>query len=178
MKQQQATLRFLRMTPRKVRAVAGLIRGLPASEAEAQLMVQPRRAAKPILKLLRSALANAKNNQREEAGRWVVQSLTVDPGPMLKRFLPRARGSASPIQKKMCHVTLTLTESETAKGRDFTILPKQKKKLSSSAAKGKARPVSPPKGVDKGPKAEEEVRAKSGPGFFKKVFNRKSGMGK
>lgn len=174
MKQQQATLRYLRMTPRKVRAVAGLIRGLPAAEAEAQLMVQPRRAAKPILKLLRSALANAKNNQREEAVHWKVDSLKVDQGPMLKRYLPRARGSASPIQKKMCHITLTLAEIEGVKSRNFTIVPKKKKKMTPSAETKRA----PKTKVKTTPKTESEAQNKENPGFFKKVFNRKSGMGK
>lgn len=176
MKQQQATLRYLQMAPRKVRAVAGLVRGLPVSEAEAQLLLQPRRAAKPLLKLLRSAVANAKNNQKEEAVSWVITSLTVDQGPMLKRYLPRARGSASPIQRKMCHITLTLGEKEGKTGRQFTITPKKKKKVSAPAAEKKARPATQ-KGMEEARKPEADTR-KEGSGFFKKVFNRKSGMGK
>lgn len=154
--------------------VADLIRGLSASEAEAQLLLQRRRAAKPLLKLLRSAMANAKNNQREEATQWVVTKLTVDQGPMLKRFLPRARGSASEIQKKMCHVTLTLVES-TATARIFTIQPK-KKKSRAGAAESK-RPRTSTKPQESGRK-EEETKTKEQPSFFRKVFNRKSGMGK
>jgi large subunit ribosomal protein L22 len=173
MKQQQATVRYLRMTPRKVRMVADLIRGLSASEAEAQLLMQRRRAAQPLLKLLRSALANAKNNQREEANTWLVQSLTVDQGPMLKRYLPRARGSASPIQRKMCHVTLTLVETEGGKSRVFTIQPKKKKSKTGAPETKKARPA--PKSGDHGEKGEDK-RSGEGPGFFKKVFNRKAGM--
>ncbi len=175
MKQQQATVRYLRMAPRKVRLVADLIRGLSASEAEAQLMVQRRRAAQPILKLLRSAMANAKNNQQEEARHWLVKDITVDQGPMLKRMLPRARGSASEIQKKMSHISLTLVEVEGTKSRDFTIVPKKKKRSPSSAEKEKARPASE-KGPERVKKDEGEKRSKEGPGFFKKVFNRKSGM--
>ncbi|MEK7187701.1 MAG: 50S ribosomal protein L22 [Patescibacteria group bacterium] len=178
MKQQQATLRFLRMAPRKVRAVASLIRGLSASEAEAQLMLQPRRAAKPILKLLRSAMANAKNNQQEEATQWLVKTITVDQGPMLKRMLPRARGSASEIQKKMSHVSLTLVQTE-KQGRSFTITPKKKKKSESSASERTKSRSTAQKGIpDHDKKSEVEKRATENPGFFRKVFNRKSGMGK
>jgi len=176
MKQQQATVRYLRMAPRKVRMVADLIRGLSASEAEAQLMVQRRRAAKPLLKLLRSAMANAKNNQREEATHWLVKSIAVDQGPMLKRFLPRARGSASELQKKMSHVSITLVETEGVKSRAFTIAPKKKKRSPSSAEKEKARPASEKPQGEREKKDEADKRAKEGPGFFKKVFNRKSGM--
>ena len=176
MKQQQATVRYLRMAPRKVRMVADLIRGLSASEAEAQLMVQRRRAAQPILKLLRSAMANAKNNQQEEAHHWLVKSITVDQGPMLKRMLPRARGSASEIQKKMSHVSITLVQAEGVKSRTFTIAPKKKKRSPSSAEKEKARPASEKPQGERERKDETEKRAKEGPGFFKKVFNRKSGI--
>ncbi|WP_423790321.1 large ribosomal subunit protein uL22, partial [Listeria monocytogenes] len=79
-------------------------------EAEAQLLSVRKRAAKPILKLLRSAMANIKNNKRMSGENFYIESLRVDQGPMLKRVLPRARGTASPIQKKMSHVTLVLAE--------------------------------------------------------------------
>ena len=108
---QTVKLNYLKIAPRKVRSVADLIRGLPVNEAEAQLMVQRRRASRPLLKLLRSAVASAKNNKKLEPENLYIESLRVDKGPMLKRHLPRARGMATPIQKKMSNITMVLSES-------------------------------------------------------------------
>src|SRR5258708_502757 len=120
MAQTTAKLNYLRMAPRKVRLVASLLRGLSANEAEAQLMVQRKRSAKPLLKLLRSSISNAKG-MKLDVNHMYVEKIFVDGGPMLKRFLPRARGSASPIQKKMSHVTLVLGEKATIKEPRFKI---------------------------------------------------------
>ena len=127
-KQYVAKLSFLRMAPRKVRSVGDLIKGLPVNEAESQLLVQTRRPSQTLLKLLRSAVANAKNNKQVDPQHLFVASVRVDGGPMLKRMLARARGSASPIQKKMSHVTIMLGVNEKLKSR-FTIVPKKKSKL-------------------------------------------------
>src|SRR6185295_10046143 len=75
-----------------------------------------------------SAKANAVNNARLDASKLYVQTIFVDQGPMLKRILPRARGSASPIQKKMSHVTLVLAESAQPKQARFTIAVRKKAK--------------------------------------------------
>ena len=115
MRKASSTLRYLKIAPRKVRSVSNIIKGLPVDEAEAQLLVQPRRASKPLLKLLRSAIANAKNKESDSGLGWKVGSIRVDQGPMLKRYLPRARGMATPIQKKMSHVTLVLVEDNASK---------------------------------------------------------------
>src|SRR5271167_1775103 len=111
---QTAKLNYLRIAPRKTRSVADLVKGLSVNDAEAQLMVQSRRPAKALLKLLRSAVSNAKNKNLN-VDHLFVESFRVDGGPMLKRMLPRARGSASPIQKKMSNVTLTLGINEALK---------------------------------------------------------------
>jgi large subunit ribosomal protein L22 len=163
-----AKISFLRMAPRKVRSVGDLIKGLPVNEAEAQLIVQTRRPSKPLLKLLRSAVANAKNSKSVDPQHLFVSSVRVDGGPMLKRMLPRARGSASPIQKKMSHVTMVLGVNENLKSR-FTIVPPKKTKL--------------PPGQDKRTKAkkpqteaqQEKLDSKSNPGFWRRNFGRKSG---
>jgi large subunit ribosomal protein L22 len=163
-----AKLSFLRMAPRKVRSVGDLIKGLSVNEAEAQLLVQTRRPSKPLLKLLRSAVANAKNNKSVDPQHLFVASVRVDGGPMLKRMLPRARGSASPIQKKMSHVTLVLGVNESLKSR-FTIVPPKKTKL--------------PPGQDKRTKTKKPQTAekaapesKKTPGFWKRNFSRKVGV--
>ncbi|MBU1015063.1 50S ribosomal protein L22 [Patescibacteria group bacterium] len=108
-----AHLRHLRIAPRKVRLVADLVRGKKVGEAQAILRFTRKRAADSILKLLNSAVANAKN--RGEQGTdasWRISHMTVDEGPKLKRFLPRARGRATPMLKRTSHVHLELdTES-------------------------------------------------------------------
>ena len=94
-----------------------------------------------------------------------VESVRVDGGPMLKRMLPRARGSASPIQKKMSHVTLVLGVNESLKSR-FTIVPVKKKKLP---------PGQDVRTKNKKPKAAERAvpQSKQTPGFWKRQFGRK-----
>jgi len=92
---QTVKLNYLRMAPRKVRAVAGLLRGVPVNEAEARLLFERRRPAKPLLKLLRSAITSAKTNQKANPDKLVIETITVDGGPMLKRSLPRARVAAA-----------------------------------------------------------------------------------
>lgn len=153
------------MAPRKVRAIASLLKGQSVNEAEAQLLLQPRRAAEPLLKLLRSAVANAKNNQKVSAGGLYIQSIRVDMGPMLKRIMPRARGSAAPIQKKMSHVILVLDSREKPIKERFTISHEKKEKIARARTEKSERP-----------KKEELLSrvAKEKPGFFKKFFRRKA----
>jgi len=161
------------MAPRKVRSVGDLIKGLPANEAEAQLLMQTRRPSKPLLKLLRSAIANAKSNGLSELHYLYVVNVRVDGGPMLKRMLPRARGSASPIQKKMSHVTLTLGVNEKLKSRFTIVPPKKKKALPDDSGKRTAK-----KRITKTEQDVVETKKKeSNNNFWKRTFNRKAGMG-
>ena len=162
-------LNYLRLTPRKVRAVAGIIKGMPVNEAEAQLLLNRRRPAQALLKLLRSAVANAKNNRQLDVSKLYVKNIRVDQGPMLKRSLPRARGMATPLQKKMSHITLVLGEWPEARTPRFTITIKKKTKLAKEKKKTKKEK----------PQAEIEAktRVKKTGGFFKRVFSRKSMSG-
>lgn len=108
MKEVKSSLRYLRMAPRKVRVVADLIKGLDINQARAILRFQRKRAAKPILKLLESAVANAKNNFKLPESDLYVKEIRVNRGPMLKRWMPRAMGRATMIQKKSSHIDLIL----------------------------------------------------------------------
>lgn len=103
-----AKLRRLRAAPRKVRLVADLIRGKSVEEAQAILQFTVKKSAAPLLKLLNSAVASAKNNQRLEAAQLYIAKITVDEGPKFKRWRARARGRAAEIQKKTSHITLVL----------------------------------------------------------------------
>ena len=118
----RATARFVRVTPMKARRVVDLIRYLPADEALALLRFAPQSASDPVLKVLNSAVANARHlaDQHglafEEAGLF-VQEAFVDEGPTMKRFRPRAQGRASRINKRTSHITVLVAERPTnAKG--------------------------------------------------------------
>lgn len=105
-----AKLRYLRIAPRKVRLVADLIRGKKIEEAENILNFTQKRVALPLLKLLKQAIANAKNNFNLDEKNLYISKILVNEGPKLKRILPRARGRADTIQKKTSHITLVLDE--------------------------------------------------------------------
>lgn len=105
----KATLANYRQSPRKVRLVANLIKGKRVSDADLELTFLVKRAGLPIKKLLASAVANAKN-AGTDADNLIVKDVRVDKGIVLKRFMPRAFGRASRINKRTSHVTLTLVE--------------------------------------------------------------------
>jgi large subunit ribosomal protein L22 len=108
-----AKLRYLRITPRKVRVVADLIRGKNVNAALAQLAYVEKRAAEPVAKLLRSAVANAEQaakDQNLDVDRLTVKELMVDQGPSLRRFMPRAMGRAFKVLKKTSHISLTISD--------------------------------------------------------------------
>ena len=108
----KASLRQLRMAPRKVRLIVDLVRGLPVAQAELRLQFNRRAAARPVLKLLRSALANAEHNFKLEKSALRIKTITADGGPMLKRMTPRAMGRGTTIRKRMTHVNLVLTDEK------------------------------------------------------------------
>jgi len=106
-----AKLTNYRQSPRKVRLVADLMRGKSVPTALAILSALPKRAALPMEKLLRSAIANAQAGNGEG---FIISKIEVNQGLVLKRFMPRARGSAAPIRKKSCHVNITVSQSTKA----------------------------------------------------------------
>ena len=166
-KQATAQLNHLRISPRKVRAVASLLRGLSVNEAEAQLLFQIRRPSKPLLKLLRSAVANAKNRQMK-TDQLGIAKIEVNQGPRFKRSMPRARGSASLIEKKSSHITLVLEESEKFKPRFKIVVPKKEKKSTKKAARKPA--AEKPTAQD----TRQREYQPSKPRFFRRIFRRKS----
>jgi len=106
----KAHLRTLRVTPRKTRLVADLIRGKDVKAAEDILRFTPKGASQPLLKLLQSAKANAVNNHDLFEDSLFVATIMVNEGPVLKRYLPRARGRADLLRKRTSHVTIVLEE--------------------------------------------------------------------
>jgi large subunit ribosomal protein L22 len=128
------------MAPRKVRLVVDLVRGLPVAEAELRLSFLKREAARPVLKLLRSAVANASHNFKLDPSTLVVKTITADGGVTLKRFRPRAMGRAAPIRKRTTHINLTL-----APASEVTYGKKKAKKMAAIAKSGSKKKSAPKK---------------------------------
>ncbi|MGA2467285.1 MAG: 50S ribosomal protein L22 [Thermodesulfobacteriota bacterium] len=106
----RAKLRFVRVSPRKARLVADLIRGKGSEEATNILTFTKKAAAKILIKLLKSAIANATQKKTIDIDRLYVKKIAVDQGPTLKRFQPRAMGRATTIRKRSSHITIILDE--------------------------------------------------------------------
>lgn len=110
----KAHLRYLRISPRKVRLVANLIKGMSTARALLELNHLPKRSSEPMAKLLKSAIANAKHNFQLPEGDLYIKEILVNQGTVLRRFMPRAFGRAAPIRKRTSHISLTL-DTRTAK---------------------------------------------------------------
>jgi len=166
--QVSATHKYLRIAPRKVRLVADLLKGKRVSEAQAILRYTVKGAAEPMGKVLRSAIASATHNLQLQEANLYVFKITVNEGPKLKRYRPRARGRAYPIQKKTSHITLILDEitpsatvgaSKQSKATQPTSV--EEKEAKKQAPKPRFRPT---RDMTK-PKVE---------GAMKKIFRRKT----
>ena len=126
-------------------------------------MFRPQRSSGPLLKLLRSAVANAKNNDKLN-----LKSIYVDQGPVLKRFLPRSMGRATPLLKRTSHVTIVLEEGLTAITPRFNI--NVSKKIKKSKGKSKTAKLK----TERKEITKDVQKPKEKAGFFKKIFRRKS----
>ncbi len=182
----KAKLKYLKVAPRKAKLVVDLVRGIDINQARAVLKFEKKRAAKPILKLLESAIANAKNNFQLSENGLYIKSITVSPGPMLKRWMPRARGRATMIQKKTSHVFLTLDVDKNKK-EDKKIKPskqaekiikkeqeikKEEKEIKKEEKIIQEETLTPEKSV-KIKKEDKKTVSKTKP-LAKKIFRRKS----
>lgn len=108
----KAVAKTVRIAPRKVRLVVDLIRGKKIGEAVSILKFTPRAASPIVEKVLMSAVANAEHNYDLDIENLVVTEAYVNEGPTMKRFRPRAKGSASPIMKRTSHITIVVSEKE------------------------------------------------------------------
>jgi len=108
----KASARYVRIAPRKARLIADQVRGMHIESARALLQFSPRGAAHPIHKLINSAAANAENNHDLVGDEMRIATITVDEGPTLRRFRPRAMGRATPINKRTSHIKVALTPVE------------------------------------------------------------------
>ncbi|PIT92281.1 MAG: 50S ribosomal protein L22 [Candidatus Harrisonbacteria bacterium CG10_big_fil_rev_8_21_14_0_10_42_17] len=179
-------LRFLHVAPRKVRLVAYALRGLLVQEAEAQLLNRSQRSAPALLKLLRSALANAKHNHSLEPNQLFIKAVFVDQGPVFKRIMPRAQGRATPIQKKTSHITLTLATLPAVYTGRFSITTptkdevaskkREKEKLRSKGKKAKQPEGSLGTDVVSSEKPASHVKQDAKVGQLKKQQEKPSGV--
>lgn len=191
----KAHAKFIRMSPRRIRLVANLVRGLSVDRAEGQLHVVPRHATVPLLKLLHSAVANAEQNFDCMRENLYVKTLIVNEAPMLKRSRPRAFGRATPIRKRGAHLSIVLAEREEGKrgGRVRRETARGAAKRHTHAA-SHAHPENEQKSMHEahtpqvttpgrvaarhhveGAKANVHGPQKKSKGFLKRLFNRKSG---
>ncbi len=167
----KAILKYIRISPRKVRLTAGLIKKMTVQEALAQLNFLPGKSAKPISKLLKSAIANAKHNFKLDPENLYVSGIKVDQGPSLKRSMPRARGSASPILKRSSHVTLILRELSGAKK---TIKPSLSKMPESNVEKNIKDEKTKNINILKNRQARNQNKTSKLTGHKQKIFSRKA----
>lgn len=108
--QVQAITKNIRMSAQKMREVVRQIQGLPALQAQAVLAVVPRKGARFVAKTLKSAIANAENNNNAKPESLRIKEAVAQTATTMKRFTPKARGSAGPILKRNCHVKIVLSD--------------------------------------------------------------------
>ena len=157
----RSTTKYARISPKKARDVAREIQGLAVSEALDALTYTPKKSAHLIGKTLKSAIANAENNNGLSADELIVKEATIGAGPTLKRFKPRARGSAGAIRKRTSHIFITLTdEFETPDGKNRSGKPKKRdtiKTLFGAAKTAPKKEVAPVAEETEAPEASEST---------------------
>lgn len=191
-----AKAKFIRISPRKVRLVVDALRGLSVEAAKNQLVNMNKKAALPVRKLLESAMANAVNNYELKEDNLFVKIIEVNEGPTLKRWMPRARGRATPIRKRTSHINIILGElvdsgvkeakkpelkpaiklgakAKEAEGVKVKDKKEDKKTEDKKHTAGEAKKIVDPRGEGKGKPTKIEGKGVKGVGS--KFFRRKSG---
>ena len=161
-------LRYLRIAPRKIRLVVSLIKKKNTKDARTILNFTVKRGARPLLKLLETAMADARNNFQLDPDNLYISKITVDQGPISKRWRPRSRGMANRIQKKTSHITLVL--DEITPGKKIKKVKKVEQKIEEKPAFAKSSGEAKEK-----PKFEEkEIIKPKAPKGLKRFFRRKA----
>lgn len=168
----------LRIAPRKMRLVTNLVKGMNATIAIQQLIHTNKKAAPMLIKVIKSAIANAKNNFSMDDEKLFIKTATCNMGKVMKRFMPRARGSASPLLRKMSHVTVVLEERKGSKAvkSKFSLF-KKKAESEVSPDQTEATNIKPEKVEGKKSqvfKTEEQMK-QSKVQQKRRLFNRKTG---
>lgn len=137
-----AKARYIHMSARKVRLVAGLVRGMDVGTALAQLRYYRKAASRPVYKCVESAAANATNNFKLDLDKLYIKQIMVDIGPTLKRWRARAFGRAAGIRKHSCHITVILDERKSGDAKALAaavVKGKEEKKAPSKASAAKPK---------------------------------------
>lgn len=108
----KAIAKYVRVSPRKMKPIADLVRGKDVKEAKAILKFTPRKGAQALLKVLNSAVANAENNHEMDVEKLYISQVNANQGPVMKRFKAGSMGRANPIQHKMSHISVVVAEKE------------------------------------------------------------------
>jgi len=166
----KASLKYLRISPRKVRLLTNLIKGLSIKSAEANLLHIPKKSSKPLLKLLKSAIANAEHNFNLDKNNLFIRAIRVDEGPALKRWRPRARGAAYPIRKRTSHIFLTLKEIKEKEAK----IKKGVKEVKHEEGKEKKKTQVKSPALVKKPKFKKEEKIIKRSAQKQKIFRRKA----
>jgi large subunit ribosomal protein L22 len=159
--------KYVRVSPKKARAIANLIRGKNASESVVMLSSMPQSGAAAIKKVLVSSMANAENNFNLDKKELIISAITVNAGPVLKRFQPRAKGSASEIKKRTSHIEVVVSgviKSKTSKNDEKQL--KAKKEVVTDEESHKVEIERP---------TEKSVYTTTPKEMGKKMFRRKTG---
>jgi large subunit ribosomal protein L22 len=186
----KASLKNLRMAPRKVRLVANMIKGLSVPQARAQLQFLVKKPAPFILRVLNSASANAKNNFSVKEEDLFIERILVDGGPMIKRWLPRAMGRASEIKKRTCSINIFLgtlapsvqikkkpiSQPEVLKPAEVTPSPIEVRSAEAPEFSGQIRPkaVAPARPYGASDRAKKRHFARQPLSSLRRIFRRKS----
>ncbi len=185
----KASLKHLRMSPRKARLVIDVIRRMPVNLALDQLKFINKKATDPVASLIKSAIANAVNTYSLEADNLYIKEIRSDEGVMLKRWMPRAHGRATSIRKRGCHLNLVLAEIKASGEKEKKVVkvadPVKLEKLAAESAKATKAPKEAK--ATKKVAGEKEIvdprmegrgthaKVEGGKGFSSKMFRRKSG---
>ena len=176
-----ASARHLHLSPRKMRLVTNLVKDMPVTDALVQLQHTNKKASAMVIKLLKSAVANAQHNFSIEPDHLYIKSITTDMGVVMKRYFPRARGSAFPIRRKTCHVNLVLEERKSSKVSRAKLNLFNRKKAEpaeqASVDQKEATNEKPPKTLGRKSevtKTEQQIKLNTQQNK-RRLFNRKSG---
>jgi large subunit ribosomal protein L22 len=164
-----AKLKYLHIAPRKVRLIADLVRGKTVEQALSILNFTVKRASNPVLKLLKSAVANAKNNFQIEENNLYISKIVVDGGPVSKRWRARSRGRAFEILKRTSHIIIELDKIKKSAKKRATTSEIQRKKP--KIAKIKTKIEKPKFEIHKPSHTEGQTKMERG---LKRVFRRKA----
>lgn len=178
--QVSARLKNFRMSAKKARLTADMVRGKSTNEAKSQLKYLPGKLSEPLFKLIESAIANASHNHGLDKNNLFIEKITIDDGPALQRWRPRAHGRAYPILKRSCHIEVVINEIEEGKNRRTvekqevkTVTYEELKKATKEAEKILAGQRKRLKKEEKKDEVRKGPDAKGG-GALSKIFRRKS----